>query len=155
MRLSGGLDSSIVASCLAEEGTIEKITFFTYFSRGSNTDEREFGRLMAARVGRPLVERERDPTFRFERILSMAPTPSPTYYVDWLALGPADAALARSCGSTSIFTGAAGDQLFFQFPTVSPAADYARRHGGNGARPRVACFRSNFMTRLALSMVSH
>jgi asparagine synthase (glutamine-hydrolysing) len=127
-RLSGGVDSSILLSCLAIGGTQADVICVNYHSRGSDSDERHYARLSAARAGRDLIERERDPVFRIDRILQMARTPSPVPYIGWMN-GRADARLAAAHSAAAMFTGAGGDQLFFEFPCWWPVADYLRLRG--------------------------
>ncbi|WP_431286736.1 asparagine synthase-related protein [Roseateles chitinivorans] len=97
LRLSGGLDSSMLLSCLREEDTHAHVLAVNYHSPGSDSDERDYARLMAQRAGRELVERERDPDFRIERVLRAARMPAPVPYIGWMN-GASDAALARAHG---------------------------------------------------------
>ncbi|MES2956713.1 MAG: asparagine synthase C-terminal domain-containing protein [Pseudomonadota bacterium] len=131
LRLSGGVDSSILASCLAADSTSARVTCINYHSAGSDSDEREYARLAAARAQRELIERERDPSFRLESILNVARTPNPSNYIGRMDATRMDAVLAASHGANAVFTGAGGDQLFFQYSTFWPAADYLRLRGLN------------------------
>lgn len=128
LRLSGGVDSSILLSCLAPAGTPSDVICVNYHSHGSDSDERVYARLAAARAGRDLVERERDPDFRIDRVLTIARTPGPIPYIGWMN-ARADAALAAAHSAGAIFTGAGGDALFFEFPRWWPAADYLSLRG--------------------------
>ena len=128
LRLSGGVDSSILASCLSRAQTTARVTCVNYHSPGSDSDERGYARLAAARAGCELVERERDSGFRLERILTMARTPAPVAYVGRLA-SLVDAELAAAHGAPALFTGAGGDTVFFEYSFWWPAADYLRQHG--------------------------
>lgn len=128
LRLSGGLDSSILLSCLERGSTSGDVTCVNYHSPGSDSDERRYARLAAARAQRELVERERDPDFPLERVLTMARTPTPGNYVGRLN-AKVDAELAAEFGAPALFTGAGGDQLFFEFASCWPAADYLRCRG--------------------------
>lgn len=51
LRLSGGVDSSILASCLTQESTAAEILCVNYHSTGADTDERTYARLAARRAG--------------------------------------------------------------------------------------------------------
>lgn len=128
LRLSGGVDSSILLSCLDRVGTPGAVTCVNYHSPGSDSDERRYARLAAARAERTLIERERDPDIRLERMLTMARTPTPGNYVGRLN-ARVDAELAAEFGARALFTGAGGDQLFFEFASAWPAADYLRCRG--------------------------
>ena len=127
-RLSGGVDSSILLTCLSPDRTPADVICVNYHSEGSDSDERRFARLAAARAGRDLIERERDPAFRIDRILEMARTPTPVPYIGWLNAAT-DARLAKAHGAAAMFTGTGGDPLFFEFRRWWPAADYLRVRG--------------------------
>jgi asparagine synthase (glutamine-hydrolysing) len=128
LRLSGGVDSSILACCLSAQHTRTRITCLNYHSPGSDSDERPYARLAAARAQRELVELERDADYRLEQVLDVARTPSPTNYLGRLG-ARTDADLAAAVGAPALFTGTGGDQLFFEFSHWWPAADYLRRRG--------------------------
>jgi len=129
LRLSGGVDSSILASCLTRELTAAEILCVNYHSTGADTDERSYARLAARRVGLKLIECERDDAFRLDRILQVALTPSPATYVGRMAASIRDAELSRQYRAPSLFTGAGGDQLFFELRTWWPAADFVCLRG--------------------------
>ncbi len=128
LRLSGGVDSSILLSCLMPEATSADVIGINYHSVGSDSDERHYARLAAARAGRDLIERERDAGFRIDRIQTIARMPEPVHYIGWMNAAT-DAALARAYGAPALFTGAGGDSLFYEFPRWWPAADYLRIRG--------------------------
>ena len=50
-RLSGGLDSSIVAGCLGRASTQPRIACYTYFNPHGRSDERPWARLAAEHAG--------------------------------------------------------------------------------------------------------
>jgi asparagine synthase (glutamine-hydrolysing) len=128
-RLSGGVDSSILLSCLARGQTSARITCVNYHSPGIDSDERRYARLAAARAQRELIERERVARFRLQTILHAAPTPTPGNHVGRMGSAQMDAELAAAHGATALFTGGGGDQLFFEFRQSWPAADYLRQRG--------------------------
>ena len=130
LRLSGGVDSSILLSCLAPGRTPADVICVNYHSPGSDSDEREYARLTAVRVGRDLLERERDTDFRIDRVLRIARMPDPVPYIGWMNAGT-DARLASAYGASAMFTGAGGDPLFYEFPRWWPLADYLRKAGLN------------------------
>ncbi|OYT92253.1 MAG: hypothetical protein CFE43_09210 [Burkholderiales bacterium PBB3] len=128
LRLSGGVDSSIMLSCLAKGSTPADVICLNYHSPGSNSDERHYARVAAARAGRDLLERAREPGFQLERILEMAPMPDPVPYLGWMN-SSTDAGLAAAHAAPALFTGAGGDALFFEIPSWWPAADYLTTRG--------------------------
>lgn len=128
LRLSGGVDSSILLSCLAADRTATDVIGLNYHSEGSDSDERHYARLAATRVGRDLIERERDREFRVERLAGIARMPEPVRYLGWMN-SAADASVARAHAAPAMFTGAGGDSVFFEFPRWWPAADYLSARG--------------------------
>lgn len=128
LRLSGGVDSSILASCLAAGSAQSDVICVNYYSSGSDSDERHYARLAAARARRDLIERQRDPGFQLDRVLTISRTPNPVLYIGWMN-AQTDARLASAHAATAMFTGAGGDQLFFEFPRWWPAADYLQLRG--------------------------
>jgi len=132
LRLSGGLDSSILLSCLSAADTSAAITCLTYHSPGADSDEREYARLAASSAGRLLIERERDTHFRLANVLGMAHSPAPETYLGRMGTGRLDAETAAEHGATAVFTGAGGDQLFFERRCSWPAADYLQLRGIDG-----------------------
>ncbi|HKX94642.1 MAG TPA: asparagine synthase C-terminal domain-containing protein [Methylibium sp.] len=132
LRLSGGLDSAILLSCLSPADTSAAITCLNYHSPGADSDEREYARLAANAARRLLIERERDRHFRLESVLGIAHTPAPESYLGRMGTGRLDAEAAAEHGATAIFTGAGGDQLFFERRCTWPAADYLQLRGPDG-----------------------
>jgi asparagine synthase (glutamine-hydrolysing) len=128
LRLSGGVDSTILAACLGKGQTPARVTCLNYHSVGSDSDERAFARLAATAAGLELIEYERDASFRLERVLDVARTPSPHPYVGRLP-SSIDAEIASVVGAPVMFTGAGGDQLFYEVPRWWPAADFLRLRG--------------------------
>ncbi len=135
LRLSGGVDSSILLSCLDHQATASRVTCVNYHSPGHDSDERSFARLAARRAKRELVERERDAQFHLEQVLDIARTPEPCNYVGRTGTGRMDAMLARERGADALFTGAGGDQLFFQMRGCWPAGDYLQLRGLDAGFP--------------------
>lgn len=128
LRLSGGVDSSIVLSCLAQGQSSARITCVNYHSPGANSDEREYARIAVRHARRDLIERSRNPDIRLESVLDVARTPTPHPYVGRLS-AHIDAELARALDATALFTGGGGDQLFFELHEWWPAADFLRLRG--------------------------
>ena len=129
LRLSGGVDSAILLASLRETRTTARITAVNYHSPGSDSDERGYARLAAARAGTALIEKALDADFRLEDVLAVSRTPTPETYIGRMGTGRIDAELARAHGVRAMFTGGGGDQLFFEHRCAWPAADYLARHG--------------------------
>lgn len=129
LRLSGGVDSSILATCLNRETTTTEALCVNYHSPGADTDERHYARLAARHARLHLIECKRDDGFRLDKVLRVALTPTPSTYVGRMAASVRDAELSQRHGAPCLFTGAGGDQLFFELRTWWPAADFLRLHG--------------------------
>jgi asparagine synthase (glutamine-hydrolysing) len=129
LRLSGGLDSAILLSCMDRNDADSRITCLNYHSPGSDSDERSYARLAAGQAGRHLIERQRSPDFRLEEVLDVAHMPVPGSYVGRMGTSRMDAEVAAALGAVAMFTGGGGDQLFFELRSTWPAADYLRTRG--------------------------
>lgn len=157
LQLSGGLDSSIVAGCLAhapsnpqinylnlciniESGqeqlpipgidrrTAEKIRAIT--GRG---DERYFARLVAERWKTALIERQRTLGMDLMRLWNTPLKVSPALYFTKMETEDASLELVRTHGTQAFFSGQAGDSVFLATVQPLPAIDHAYLHGlGSG-----------------------
>lgn len=137
IRLSGGLDSSIVAS-LARRTSSAKLTAVHLIGSGYEAFELKLARLAAQRAGIDLIELEVDHS------LTMAATHGlklarPTRQ---LLGGAADAVLNDACsaaGADTIMAGHGGDSLFLQRAIAGDAlADYVRLNGAGADFWKVA-----------------
>jgi asparagine synthase (glutamine-hydrolysing) len=129
LELSGGLDSSIVAACLAAGGVaFDAVNFVTRMSDG---DEREYARIAASALGVPLAELHED-----DLPIDLAPPAyrplRPALSAVLQPLNRAFAAYARAKRGGSFVTGAGGDNLFCYLTTAAPALDAARDRGIRG-----------------------
>jgi asparagine synthase (glutamine-hydrolysing) len=129
-NLSGGLDSSIVLSCLKTAPSQPQVTCVNYFSDGPNEDERRYARMMAQHAGVELVERKVDAgALHLEEILKVRPSPRPWFYLYELEHGAFEGGLAAQRGATGLFTGAGGDSVFYQARADLAVTDYVFDHG--------------------------
>lgn len=129
LRLSGGFDSSVLLGSLRTGVSAQRIVCLNYHSPGSDSDERRYARLAAQRAGTTLVERTRDVALRLDEVLKVARTPAPGSYVGRMGSNRMDADTAAAHGAHAMFTGAGGDQLFFEIRCTWPAADYLKLRG--------------------------
>jgi asparagine synthase (glutamine-hydrolysing) len=129
LQLSGGLDSTIVASCLSDAPTRPKIVGLNFHSQFETSDERLFAREVAARCGFELVEvraegnDELDLTQRDTG--AVIPTPIASSLATWRI---AQEALA-SWNVGAHFRGDGGDELFYRGGVLPDAVDLAYRQG--------------------------
>jgi asparagine synthase (glutamine-hydrolysing) len=124
LKLSGGLDSSIVAAALAARGhAFESLTLFTDDPAG---DERHHARTVAEHLGIDLRESRRDPLrldFGRSPSASLARPSFPGFRQEADRL--ADASAAR-LGATAVVDGGGGDNVFCSVQSASAVADCLR-----------------------------
>ncbi|MFJ2995503.1 asparagine synthase-related protein [Pandoraea sp. NPDC087047] len=118
-NLSGGLDSSIVLSCLTSAPTEPAITCIHYFSDGPGEDERRYARTMAKHTGVELIERQLDSRqLKLGEILTARRSPRPWSYLYELEHGRFEVEQAKRRGangrSAGLFSGSGGDGVFFR-----------------------------------------
>ena len=129
-NLSGGLDSSIVLSCLANAPSRPGLVCLNYFGTGPNEDERRYARAMAGRVGARLVEHQFDTNdARLQQLSSLRRSPRPWFYMYEIERGDLEGELAAQHGATSLFSGAGGDSVFYQARADLAVTDYLFEHG--------------------------
>lgn len=155
IRLSGGLDSSIVTSCVAREPLRPAVTCINYYVKSDagngetlpitiglsqenlrklrrvigSADERQFARSVAKMSNFQLIEIERrvvDIDFRHVALAPLAPRPSS--YVYFATEDRAETDCAAGTGATACFTGEGGDTVFYCTLRALGALDYAYLH---------------------------
>lgn len=155
-RLSGGLDSSIVAACLAQAPSKPRLTYLNIAIESAGTrqsvympgvdkaisekvrailshgDERRFARLVAKRWNGTLVERKRNPNLDMQRLIQVPLKPGPLLYFTDVDMDEARLQMISDFGTQAFFSGQAGDSVFFATTQPMAAIDYAYIHG---ARP--------------------
>src|SRR5207247_2177015 len=124
-QLSGGLDSSIVAACLASGArSFECLNFAT---RSPDGDERDFARAVAEFCRLPLRE------LREPETVSLDPPARPTFRPSTNPLlAPFDTVIASAAGALGVDTlvdGAGGDNLFCYITNAAPVLDALRWAG--------------------------
>ena len=138
-NLSGGLDSSIVLSCLMDAPTRPDVTCLHYFAPASGEDERKYARIAASHFDAELVECPLDPArLDLQRLMDIRYTPRPWFYIYDLEQGPLETQVAASRAATAVFSGSSGDGLFVQARAELAVADYLRNHGVSPRVLRVA-----------------
>ena len=128
-RLSGGLDSSIVLTCLAEAPSRPRILGLTYYRPGGVSDERPWARLAAQRSGCEHIEYARTANIDFAALSSMRPTATPPLSSSFLETDPTERELANRYHATAICSGDGGDSLFGSTSARFSVLEYARRRG--------------------------
>lgn len=139
MRLSGGLDSSIVLACLQRAPIHPRLLSYTQYIPGSPLDPRRWARMAAAHSGCEHVEMESTPDgIRLGAILEMAPAAEPFSTLMHLATVAHEQSLVARHPSSAIFTGDGGDCVFGSSCIGEAPVAYLRRHGPRPAVVRLA-----------------
>jgi asparagine synthase (glutamine-hydrolysing) len=126
--LSGGLDSSIVLSCLSTEAAHPDVTCLTHFAEGADGDERPFARLVAKHFQYPLRENLRTSNIDVRGALyGVRLESNPGMRVRDIERIELD--IARGLGVTAITKGSGGDELFVRHHAYFAAADLLRSRG--------------------------
>ena len=152
-KLSGGLDSSIVAGCLAQAPSRPEINYLNFSvavgldqerlhlpgvdarvaekvrAIAAHGDERHLARLVAERWRTPLIERQRDIAMDLSRLWRAPPSINPSMYFTAMESDDVKLELVKSRGTQAFFTGQGGDSVFLATVQPFPAIDYAHRHG--------------------------
>jgi asparagine synthase (glutamine-hydrolysing) len=137
LRLSGGLDSSIVLACLQAAPRRPNVLSYTQYVPDSPLDPRRWARLAAAHSGGEHVELESTAAaVRLSAILEMAPAAEPFSTLMCLVTAAHEQNLVARQGATATFTGDGGDCAFGSFCIGEAATAHLRRHG-----PRLAVVR--------------
>ncbi|HYX46420.1 MAG TPA: asparagine synthase-related protein [Sphingomicrobium sp.] len=127
VSVSGGLDSSIVAACLARAGA--DAVCLTMFADDPGGDERQFARALCERLGFPIVERP----YRLEDIRIAEPLgihlPRPRDRTQANCYEKAHLEVAAEVGAGAFMTGNGGDSVFGYSQSAAPAADRLLWHG--------------------------
>jgi len=127
VELSGGLDSSVVATCLRDASL--RATFCTLVMPVAGTDERPYARLVTDTLGQGLFPVEVG--FDDVQLEFAVPRSSvvPAIGIPQNALNEAWEAAGTRHGADGFFSGAGGDTIFCYLKTAAPAADAFRERG--------------------------
>ncbi|MFZ2028851.1 MAG: asparagine synthase-related protein [Vitreimonas sp.] len=127
LRLSGGLDSSLVLACLARTAPETEIVCVNEFSRAApEGDERDYARAAAEHAGKAFIELEMRPEdVRYENVFSAPIGPTPVRSsLDWA--NPTFVAAMLELKPDAVLSGQAGDHVFHRSRTPLIAADAVR-----------------------------
>jgi asparagine synthase (glutamine-hydrolysing) len=129
-RLSGGLDSSIIAACLADVPARPRLACYTYFTPGGRSDERPWARLAASRY--QLQHEEHSAVAEqipLPKVLSLPPLVEPTASMGYLLRNTLEQQIAREHRATAVFCGDGGDSGFCGDTFAYAVSEYFQRHG--------------------------
>lgn len=130
LRLSGGLDSSIIAGCLGNAPGKSRFVAYTYFTPNGRSDERPWARLAAERSGCEHIECPVSPAqMDLSMALRMEPSPEPSPLLGFLQRSSLEQTLATNCGASAIFNGEGGDSGFCSDSIAYAVPEYLKHHG--------------------------
>ena len=139
LRLSGGLDSSIVFSCLQATPRRPRVLAYTQYTPNGPMDPRPWARIALGDSGCEHSEVETTPAaIELSAILEMAPAAEPFSTLMCLATAAQEQSLIARQAATATFSGDGGDCAFGSFCIGEAAAAYLRRHGPSPAVVRLA-----------------
>lgn len=129
-RLSGGLDSSIVAAGLAAVPDRPELCCYTYYTPGGRSDERPWARLAAGRHGLKHEEHPVTPDdIPLPAILDAPVLVEPMAIMGYLHRSTLEHRIAREHHATAVFSGDGGDSSFCGDTFAYAASEYLQRHG--------------------------
>ena len=127
LQCLGGLDSSIVLSCIRHNCMTATIDAVSCFTDSQGGDERRFGRAVTSANEVELIERRLDAnSVDLRRVSNFAPSVAPMGVFDCTAPAGQLYELAHSRSASALVYGVGGDNVFFQTPSILSALDYAR-----------------------------
>jgi asparagine synthase (glutamine-hydrolysing) len=149
MRLSGGLDSSIVVGCLKLAPTRPDITCYTYFTPDARSIELPWAQLVAREAGMKHLECAVYPQdLDLARLQATMPTVEPPMGLIHILKTTLEAELVGRLHATGVFSGDGGDAVFGSHSMAHAVADYLRHRG---LRPGAVRFASQLALNRELS----
>lgn len=138
-RLSGGLDSSIIAGCLRETPARPRITCYTYHDPGGRSDERPWARIAAHSTRCELLECAFSPAqVDFVSTLRMAASVEPTPVMSYVQRNSLERRIAADRQASAVFCGDGGDSGFCSDSLAHVVPEYLRRRGLRAQAIRLA-----------------
>lgn len=130
LRLSGGLDSSIIAGCLRGLGSEAKIRAYVAFAPGGKSDERRWARLSAGHSGLELIEWPIDPhRVSLEPAVRMQASVNPPHVLVRMIRGEMEKELAMRQPYSATISGHGGDSVFGAEAVRHVLDDFLRLRG--------------------------
>lgn len=128
-ELSGGLDSSIVAACMADAKADAEVLCFNYYTEITEGDERSYARAVAQSTGFEFLESEaRVSDTKLEALFDRTRVSTPAMLGAVSSTELLRQSILRERHAGAVFSGRGGDHLFQEGRTPLIAADYARSH---------------------------
>jgi len=132
IRLSGGLDSSIVAGCLRSAPTSPKNISYTYYVPDARSDERRWARLAADFSHTEHLELEMDPgKVDLRALRQVRPSVTPVWAYAYLVRDHMERRLLNSHPHSIVFSGDGGDSGFGGECIAFAVDDFLRLRGAS------------------------
>ncbi|HEY6644103.1 asparagine synthase C-terminal domain-containing protein [Povalibacter sp.] len=129
LRLSGGLDSSIIAACMSDAAGAERPHSYTYYDPTAVRDERPWALRVTEHLHLRHQCRPMDPVHVDLRQLDqLHPQIDPSPLLSYLQRAPLERALSHELGSTALMTGLGGDSLFGGDAVAYAPSEWLRYH---------------------------
>jgi asparagine synthase (glutamine-hydrolysing) len=145
LRLSGGLDSSIILSCLMDAPDKPRIRCQTDYIAGTRSDEREYARAVALRAHCELTERNVGHSVGLGNFLNAPRAVSPHMRIFDRKAAEDECYRLSVMGVSAIFEGHGGDEIFYKGNMVPTAVDFAWTNGLTSRLVRLAWNDANRM----------
>ena len=130
LRLSGGLDSSIISGCLQDVAATLRITCYTNYNPRGRSDERPWARMAAQHSGWKLIENAVIPEgIPLPACLRMPVSVEPISVLNFLQRSSFEQMLAEGNSATAVFTGDGGDSGFCSDSIGFTVSEFLVRHG--------------------------
>ncbi|MCH8686698.1 asparagine synthase-related protein [Pedomonas mirosovicensis] len=124
LRLSGGLDSSVVASAIWLSGVATDVICYNFYGPTAEGDEREYARAVTEKLGYKLIEiADKPANQRYDLLPKFPLSAKPLDEIISAFRGPTEFPILESTNSKVVFSGMPGDAIFFQ-GNVNFATDY-------------------------------
>jgi asparagine synthase (glutamine-hydrolysing) len=153
-RLSGGLDSSIVAGCLAGGPNQPQLLCHTYYVPGTQSDERPWARAVVEHVRAEHIEWPVPEDINLRTSQTLLPSTQPVSSFPFLTLEPAERKFAAKFGATAVFTGHGGDAVFGNNAALFSLDAYIRRHGFRPEVLSIAARAGRYTDHLAWNLIA-
>jgi asparagine synthase (glutamine-hydrolysing) len=130
LRLSGGLDSSIIAGCLGTAPDKPELYCYTYYTPGGRSDARPWARLAATRSG--LKHEEHAVTAEsvpLPSILDALELVEPTAAMGYIHRSTLEDRIARDHHASAVFCSDGGDSGFCGDTFAYAVSEHLRRRG--------------------------
>jgi asparagine synthase (glutamine-hydrolysing) len=130
LRLSGGLDSSIVLGCLAETSETLQLLAYTHHILDRGSDPRPWARMAAEHAHCPHAELSIQPeAVDLPTAFGLAATVEPSSKLMYLTVGEYEQRMAAARGASAVFTGEGGDSSFGSLCIGDAVSVLLRRRG--------------------------